>query len=64
MTEPDTHAMRALRNLRGLTIPQMAELLNTPAKTYQNWELGRTRPPGCLLVALRCLEKHPPERKL
>ena len=60
----DPAEMRALRYRRGLTIAQMADLLNTPAKTYQGWELGRTRPPGCLTLALSCIENHPPERKL
>lgn len=59
---PET--LRAERHHLGLTGDQMAERLNTPPKTYQNWEQGRTRPPGCLSVALACILNHPPEKKL
>ena len=31
---------------RGLTIKEMALRLNTPEKTYQNWEYGTRRVPG------------------
>ena len=41
----------------GLNIKKMAEALQTPYRTYQNWELGTRRIPGILIAAIELMEK-------
>ena len=45
--------LKAARTRLNLTAKQMAEKLKTPARTYENWELGRTKIP---CVAFACIE--------
>ena len=47
-----------LKNIRkslGFSIKEMSEILETPYRTYQDWELGNRRIPGICEVALYCL---------
>ena len=44
------------RHAHNLTQPQLAALLDTPLKTYRNWEQGVRRVPGVLAVALQSVE--------
>ncbi len=43
-SQPDRHPLRVLREHRGLTIEQMAELLGRDPRTVERWELGETEP--------------------
>jgi len=45
---------KARENL-GLSIREMSELLGTPYRTYQDWELGNRRIPGICETAIFCL---------
>ncbi len=47
--------LRKIRGKLGLSIKEMSELLDTPYRTYQDWELGNRRIPGICQVAIRCL---------
>jgi len=47
--------LRQRRRDLGLTQAEMARRLNTPRRTYQNWEEGARRIPGIVEAALRCL---------
>jgi DNA-binding transcriptional regulator YiaG len=64
MISLDADELRRVRLSLGLTMAQLGAALNTPAASWKNWEQGRTKPPGCLAVALACVINHPPERKL
>jgi amphi-Trp domain-containing protein len=47
-----------LKNARvslGLNMKEMSQLLATPYRTYQDWELGNRRIPGICEVAVFCL---------
>lgn len=46
--------IRLVGDKRG-AIANMAELLNTPYRTYQDWELGNAATPGVVLVAIDAL---------
>lgn len=59
--------LREARQKLGLSQKEIAEALETPFRTYQNWELegpeGR-RVPGIVAVAIRCIgQKHKGKRK-
>lgn len=41
----------------GLTQHEMAEAMNTPFRTYQDWEGARRRVPGIIDVVVPCLER-------
>ena len=47
--------LKKIRKNLGLSIKEMSELLDTPYRTYQDWELGNRRIPGICQVALYCL---------
>ncbi len=47
--------LKKIRERLGLSIRQMSEILDTPYRTYQDWELGNRRIPGICEVAVRCL---------
>lgn len=49
--------LKAARKQLNLTQAEMAKKLNTPPRTYQDWELGRTKLPGLLSVTLELLRK-------
>jgi hypothetical protein len=46
--------IRLVGDSRG-AIARCARLLNTPYRTYQDWELGNAAAPGAVLVALDAL---------
>ncbi|MCK5611619.1 DUF1870 family protein [Candidatus Pacearchaeota archaeon] len=48
--------LRVIRKELGLTIDRMAKELNTPRKTYENWEYGARRIPGIIVVALKSVK--------
>ncbi len=47
--------LRSIRKSLGLSVKEMSQLLDTPYRTYQDWELGNRRIPGICQVALFCL---------
>ncbi len=47
--------LKKIRENLGLSIREMSELLDTPYRTYQDWELGNRRIPGICQVAIYCL---------
>ena len=49
--------LKKIRLDMGLNIKKMAEALQTPYRTYQNWELGTRRIPGILIAAIELMEK-------
>ena len=49
--------LKEARRVLGLTQKQMAEALETPFRTYQDWEMGRPKIPGVVAVAVQCLGK-------
>jgi DNA-binding transcriptional regulator YiaG len=49
--------LKEARRIMGLTQKKMAEELETPFRTYQDWEGGLARIPGSCAVAVRCLLK-------
>lgn len=56
---PDRDELRKIRKTLGLSQAELAGLLQTPKKTYQNWEQGLRAPLGAVGVLLRLLEKKP-----
>ena len=49
--------LKQARLALGLSIAEMAKALNTPYRTYQDWELGNRRVPGIVAVAVEALKK-------
>lgn len=47
--------LKQARLALGFNLKQMAESLNTPYRTYQDWEGGRRRIPGIVEVAVSSL---------
>ncbi|HTB34543.1 MAG TPA: helix-turn-helix domain-containing protein [bacterium] len=56
---PDRDELRKIRKSLGLSQAELAGLLQTPKKTYQNWEQGLRAPLGAVGVLLRLLEMKP-----
>jgi putative transcriptional regulator len=56
---PDRDELRKIRKTLGLSQAELARLLQTPKKTYQNWEQGLRAPLGSVGVLLRLLERKP-----
>jgi DNA-binding transcriptional regulator YiaG len=48
--------LKAARKRLNVTAKEMAEKLNTSSRTYENWEVGRTKIPGIVFVAIKFLE--------
>ncbi len=51
----DAKRLKKIREDLGLTQREMSSLLDTPFRTYQDWELGNRRIPGICEVAIDCL---------
>ena len=51
----DPKRLKKIREGLGLTQREMSSLLDTPFRTYQDWELGNRRIPGICEVAIDCL---------
>ncbi len=51
----DPKRLKKIREDLGLTQKEMSSLLDTPFRTYQDWELGNRRIPGICEVAIDCL---------
>jgi DNA-binding transcriptional regulator YiaG len=49
--------LKKARKRLGLTQKKMAEELNTPYRTYQDWERKMRRVPGMCDIAIPCIEK-------
>jgi len=49
--------LKAARTRLNLTARELAKKLNTPHRTYENWELGRTKIPGVVFAAIDFLER-------
>lgn len=47
----------------GLTQHEMAATINTPFRTYQDWEGERRRVPGICDVVVPCIERSQQKRK-
>lgn len=54
MTNED---LKQARLTMGLNIKQMAARLQTPYRTYQDWELGNRRIPGIVNVTIALMEE-------
>lgn len=52
--------LRAWRKRCWLTQREAAKALHTPYWTYVAWEQERYKPPGCLSIAMACVEHHVP----
>ncbi len=61
---PSPEEMRDLRRKIHMSQSEMAHLLNTPKKTYQNWEQGLRHPDGAITLLLNLLKKDPSVAKL
>jgi putative transcriptional regulator len=48
------HELRAARKQLNLTVKEMANKLNTPVRTYEGWEQGRTMP-GIVEVTIKII---------
>jgi len=55
--EKTPEELKRLRELTGLTIAEMARQLETPLRTYQDWEAGVCRVPGIAFVAVKSVGK-------
>lgn len=55
--------LRSWRSRCWLTQRQAAAALKTPYWTYVGWEQDRHEPPGCLEIAMSCIEHHVPRIK-
>jgi transcriptional regulator with XRE-family HTH domain len=49
--------LKATRISWGYTQPEFATLLQTPLRTYQDWESGRGRIPGIIVLTLHLLKE-------
>ena len=61
MDNNETMTLQELKEKRqklGLTQAELARQLNTPFRTYQDWELGNRRIPGILTIALKWVESN------
>ncbi len=47
--------LKKIRKKLGFSIKEMSQILETPYRTYQDWELGNRRIPGICEVAVYCL---------
>ena len=47
--------LKKRRQKVGFNTKEMSEILGTPYRTYQDWELGNRRIPGICEVAIECL---------
>ncbi len=47
--------LKQIRQKLGFNTKEMSEILGTPYRTYQDWELGNGRIPGICEVAIECL---------
>lgn len=47
----------AWRKRLGLTQDEASAMLNTPLPTYRNWEQGKRRVPGVVMVATRLIKE-------
>ncbi len=47
--------LKKIRLSLGFSIKDMSDVLGTPYRTYQDWELGNRRIPGVCQVAVECL---------
>lgn len=56
---PEPKEIRKIRLDLNLSQSQMAGILQTPKKTYQNWEQGLRVPMGAVALLLRLLKKRP-----
>lgn len=49
--------LKTIRKTMSLTQAELAEMLQTPLRTYQDWESGRGRIPGIMAVTLGLLQE-------
>jgi DNA-binding transcriptional regulator YiaG len=49
--------LKEIRKRLGFTVDRMAFQMNTPRKTYENWEYGRARIPGIVEIFLQIYAK-------
>jgi putative transcriptional regulator len=59
VTTPEQILLREARKKTGLSQPEFAALIDTPAATLRDWEQGRFTPPGGVVCLLRLITKHP-----
>ena len=51
--------LRAARKALGMSQARFAELIETPVATLRDWEQGRYRPPGSVMVLCLIALKNP-----
>lgn len=56
---PTPEELKAIRRKAQLSQSQLANLINTPKKTYQNWEQGLRKPDGTVTLLLQLLQEFP-----
>lgn len=49
--------LQKARMAMGLSVSELAKVLETPYRTYQDWEAGRNRIPGVAKVAVALLQQ-------
>jgi putative transcriptional regulator len=59
ITTPEQILLREARKKTGLSQPEFAALIATPAATLRDWEQGRFTPPGGVVCLLRLIARHP-----
>ena len=58
MPDVKSNPIRDLRTRAGLTIKQLADLLNAPYRTIQDWDGGLHKPPAWIeRIVLKEIEK-------
>ncbi len=58
-TTAEQSMLRSARKSMGLSQARFAELIDTPVATLRDWEQGRFKPPGSVLVLCRIALKNP-----
>ena len=53
----DGQELEEIRRELGLSIKELAELLNTPYRTVQNWLRNENRIPGIVDAMVDCLQR-------
>lgn len=59
ITKPEQILVRVARKELGLSQSKFAELINTPLRTLQEWEQGRSTPPGAAIKLCELILANP-----
>ena len=58
-TTPEQILVRSARKASGMSQSAFAQSINTPIRTLQEWEQGRSNPPGVAIKLCQLLLSHP-----